>query len=74
MRVDKVRLDAIEVVFGLRIDHAEDRMAYANLKSRLAAVHHDDREAYTRGKDAFVAEGMDRARAAAEPEPGTDDG
>lgn len=44
------------------IDHAEDRMAYANLKSCLAAAHRDDREAYTRGKDAFVAEIMDRAR------------
>src|SRR2546428_303982 len=44
------------------IDHAEDRMAYANLKSCLAAAHRDDREAYTRGKDAFVADIMDRAR------------
>src|SRR5262249_27569044 len=42
--------------------HAEDRLAYADLKHRLAAAHPDDREAYTRGKDAFVAAIMERAR------------
>jgi GrpB-like predicted nucleotidyltransferase (UPF0157 family) len=44
-------------------NHAEDRLAYANLKHRLAAEYPEDREAYTRGKDALVAEIMDRARA-----------
>ena len=42
--------------------HAEDRRAYANLKHRLAVVYPEDREAYTRGKDALVAEIMDRAQ------------
>jgi GrpB-like predicted nucleotidyltransferase (UPF0157 family) len=43
-------------------DHVEDCMAYAHLKRRLAVAQRDDRDAYTRGKDAFVAAIMDRAR------------
>lgn len=43
--------------------HTADRIAYADLKERLAAEYPDDREAYTRGKDALVAEIMGRARA-----------
>ena len=42
--------------------HTEDRLAYAALKQRLAAEYPEDREAYTRGKDALVAQIMDRAR------------
>lgn len=42
--------------------HAEDRIAYADLKRRLAAEYPDDREAYTNGKGALVAEIMGRAR------------
>src|SRR5215831_13569627 len=30
--------------------HAEDRLAYATLKQRLAAAYPEDREAYTRGR------------------------
>lgn len=41
--------------------HAADRMAYAELKERLAREYPDDREAYTRGKSDLVAEIMDRA-------------
>ncbi len=44
------------------LHHAEDRLAYATLKQRLAVEHPEDREAYTRGKGVFVAEIMDRAR------------
>jgi GrpB-like predicted nucleotidyltransferase (UPF0157 family) len=43
--------------------HAEDRLSYATLKQRLAAEYPEDREAYTRGKDALVTEVMDSARA-----------
>jgi GrpB-like predicted nucleotidyltransferase (UPF0157 family) len=43
-------------------NHAEDRLAYANLKHQLAAEYPEDRVAYTRGKDALVVEIMDRAR------------
>ena len=42
--------------------HAEARSAYADLKSQLAVVYPEDRDAYTRGKEALVAEIMDRAR------------
>lgn len=35
--------------------HTEDAAAYLDLKRDLAARHHGDREAYTRGKDDFVA-------------------
>jgi GrpB-like predicted nucleotidyltransferase (UPF0157 family) len=42
--------------------HPEDRRAYADLKNRLAVEYSEDREAYTRGKDALVAEMMNRAR------------
>jgi GrpB-like predicted nucleotidyltransferase (UPF0157 family) len=42
--------------------HAEDRLAYATLKQRLAVAYPEDREAYTRGKEALVAEIMDHAR------------
>jgi GrpB-like predicted nucleotidyltransferase (UPF0157 family) len=42
--------------------HAEDRLAYATLKQRLAAAYPEGREAYTRGKDALVAAIMERAR------------
>jgi GrpB-like predicted nucleotidyltransferase (UPF0157 family) len=40
----------------------DDQLAkrYADLKQRLAAEHADDREAYTRGKAAFVAETLAR--------------
>ena len=43
--------------------HAEARRAYADLKYRLAVEYPEDREAYTRGKDALVAEIMEQARA-----------
>jgi GrpB-like predicted nucleotidyltransferase (UPF0157 family) len=43
--------------------HPEDRSVYAMLKRRLAAEYPEDREAYTRGKDVFMAEIMARARA-----------
>ena len=42
--------------------HAEDRIAYANLKRRLAAEYPHDREAYTNGKGELVANIMNRAR------------
>jgi GrpB-like predicted nucleotidyltransferase (UPF0157 family) len=42
--------------------HAEARSAYADLKAQLAVTYPEDREAYTRGKEALVAEIMDRAR------------
>jgi GrpB-like predicted nucleotidyltransferase (UPF0157 family) len=35
--------------------HPDDAHAYATLKRRLADNHYSDREAYTRGKDAFIA-------------------
>ncbi|MEM7020510.1 MAG: GrpB family protein [Pseudomonadota bacterium] len=37
------------------IEHAYEREAYANLKKGLASKFKDDREAYTRAKDNFVA-------------------
>jgi GrpB-like predicted nucleotidyltransferase (UPF0157 family) len=42
--------------------HAEDRIAYADLKRRLAADYPGNREAYTNGKGGFVADIMNRAR------------
>jgi GrpB-like predicted nucleotidyltransferase (UPF0157 family) len=44
------------------IAHPAEQAAYAALKMRLAAEHRQDREAYTSGKDGFVAEVMERAR------------
>ncbi len=42
--------------------HPEDAARYAALKSRLAALHEGDREAYTEAKAAFVQEIVTRAR------------
>ncbi|MET0209647.1 MAG: GrpB family protein [Burkholderiaceae bacterium] len=56
--------DAVdEIVFRdwLRA-HAGDAARYAALKRELAARHVDDRQSYTEGKTAFVAEVLARAR------------
>jgi len=42
--------------------HPEAAAAYEALKRRLAAVHANDREAYTEGKTDFIAAIMDEAR------------
>jgi GrpB-like predicted nucleotidyltransferase (UPF0157 family) len=44
------------------LQHPEDRIAYADLKSRLAAEYPDDRDEYTQAKGALVADIMGRAR------------
>ncbi|SDL77160.1 GrpB family protein [Pseudomonas indica] len=44
--------------------HPEDAQAYACLKHELAERYPHDREAYTRGKDAFVATLLGRQQAA----------
>lgn len=45
--------------------HPDATAAYAELKFQLAAAHPIDREAYTRGKNAFVSEILARAEAEA---------
>ncbi len=45
--------------------HAHDAARYAALKRALAAVHVDDREAYTEGKTAFIEAILQRAGARA---------
>ncbi len=50
------------------IEHPDLAAEYAALKRRLAAEHPNDREAYTRGKSAFVARVMELARRGREEE------
>jgi GrpB-like predicted nucleotidyltransferase (UPF0157 family) len=41
-------------------ENPQEAEAYGNLKKELAVKHRDDREAYTRGKDAFIRRVMDK--------------